>query len=329
MKTLVLSMISIAATVAAMTACTGESDPVDEVIENNQPTPIVFGSTISEITTKAVGETDTKFTVGDEVGITMYTSETQVVPTGAALGKPKNENVTFTSNASSQLTETTPSMFWERSAYHYFYAYYPVATTTGTDYKYTEATGSNSGQITVKVKEDGTTTDLIMGSNTTGSKFEGIAPEETKLTFSHMMSKIKFVFKKDASYTKSGKLTNISFKVNNESITYNLVNPGLGTPSVATAGVTLSQDVTYTIEENTAGSAITEWAPIVVPGSTVSDLSLKIDGATLTSSTINDLELKAGFMTKIVITLKSSGPEFTSDINAWQDNDKSGNTEVQ
>ena len=31
MKTLVLSMISIAATIAAMTACTSESDPVDEV----------------------------------------------------------------------------------------------------------------------------------------------------------------------------------------------------------------------------------------------------------------------------------------------------------
>lgn len=327
MKTLVLSMISIAATVAAMTACTSESDPVNEVIENNQPTPIVFGSSISEITTKTVGEADTKFANGDKVAITMYTSTTKAEPIGTALGEPKSDNVTFTSDASSKLTETTPTMFWERSAYHYFYAYYPVATTTGTDYIYTEPTGSTSGQITVKVKEDGTTTDLIMGSNTDGSKFEGTAPV-TKLTFSHMMSKIKFVFKKDASYTKLGELTNISFKVNNESITYNLVNPGSGTPSVA-AGVTLSKDVDYTIVANTNGDAITEWAPIVVPGSTVSDLSLKIDGATLTSLTIKDLELKAGYMTKIVITLKSSGPEFTSDINAWQDATNSGSTEVQ
>lgn len=49
MKTLVLSMISIAATVAAMTACTSEGDPIDN-IDNGQPVEIKLNAGV--ITTK-------------------------------------------------------------------------------------------------------------------------------------------------------------------------------------------------------------------------------------------------------------------------------------
>lgn len=327
MKTLVLSMISIAATVAAMTACTSESDPVNEV--TNQPTPVLFGSSISEITSKAVAENATAFGEGENIGVTMYTAETKAEPSGEALGTPKKSNITFTSDASGNFKEKNGStMFWERGAFHYFYAYYPVTTTSNENYKYTAATGSTSEQITVKVQADGTTTDLLMAKNATGTEFKGIA-SDTKLSFSHMMSKIKFVFKKDASYTKAGVLTEINFKVDKESITYNLVNPNPGTASSAT-GVTLAKTgLTYTIEENSTGSNILDWAPIVVPGSTVTDLNLEIDGATLSAATISNLTLQAGYMTKIIITLKSSGTEFSSDINAWQDDTNSGNAEVQ
>lgn len=51
MKTLVLSMISIAATVAAMTACTSEGDPIDN-IDNGQPVEIQLNAGIGSITTK-------------------------------------------------------------------------------------------------------------------------------------------------------------------------------------------------------------------------------------------------------------------------------------
>ena len=50
MKTLVLSMISIAATVAAMTACTSEGDPIDN-IDNGQPVEIKLNAGV--ITTKS------------------------------------------------------------------------------------------------------------------------------------------------------------------------------------------------------------------------------------------------------------------------------------
>ena len=54
MKTLVLSMISIAATVAAMTACTSEGDPIDN-IDNGQPVEIKASAGIGEIITKTAG----------------------------------------------------------------------------------------------------------------------------------------------------------------------------------------------------------------------------------------------------------------------------------
>lgn len=53
MKTLVLSMISIAATLAAMTACTSESDPVDEI---DVKVPIALNAGV--IQTKAAIDTD-------------------------------------------------------------------------------------------------------------------------------------------------------------------------------------------------------------------------------------------------------------------------------
>lgn len=54
MKTLVLSMISIAATVAAMTACTSESDPIDEVVNpKDAKVEIKLNAGVVDVVTKA------------------------------------------------------------------------------------------------------------------------------------------------------------------------------------------------------------------------------------------------------------------------------------
>lgn len=63
MKTFVLSMISIAATVAAMTACTSESEEINEVVE--APVEIQARAGVGSITTKASMETWS--TAGDDV----------------------------------------------------------------------------------------------------------------------------------------------------------------------------------------------------------------------------------------------------------------------
>ena len=54
MKTLVLSMISIAATLAAMTACTSEGDPIDEGTKDT-PVEIKLNAGINNITVKSTG----------------------------------------------------------------------------------------------------------------------------------------------------------------------------------------------------------------------------------------------------------------------------------
>lgn len=57
MKTLVLSMISIAATVAAMTACTSESDPIDDLNPKDAKVEIKMTAGVGAITTKAAATT--------------------------------------------------------------------------------------------------------------------------------------------------------------------------------------------------------------------------------------------------------------------------------
>ena len=84
-------MISMLA-MAAMVSCTNEIENPDQPqVNQNEPTPIEFGSSILGVQTKAApGETAEAFDVGEIMGITMYLGE---VPTGASLGTPSKDNV--------------------------------------------------------------------------------------------------------------------------------------------------------------------------------------------------------------------------------------------
>ena len=62
MKTLVLSMISIAATVAAMTACTSESDPINDITNpKDAKVEIKLNAGVLGVETKAAITTSTTF----------------------------------------------------------------------------------------------------------------------------------------------------------------------------------------------------------------------------------------------------------------------------
>ena len=323
MKTLVLSMISIAATVAAMTACTSESDPVDEIDPIvNAKTPIEFSSSIIGVQTRAISASDaTKFDENTDIAITMYKGEK--APTGTDLGKPSNSSVEFTVNAAQNLTEKAinKTMFWERNTNHYFYAYYPVVALDG-NYTLTAATGSTAEQITVKVPADGNTTDLLMGSITSGLTFEGTAVSNANIQFAHKLSKIKFVFKKDASFQGTGVLSNIALTLNNSIATFDLVSQN---PTLSGDPINLNKSgINVNIGTNTE---YTDWLPIVLPGSTISSLTLTIDnkpiGATNLAAT-----LTAGSITTITITLKGSGiTDLTTGIENWNE-DNTGTGEI-
>ena len=316
MKTLVLSMISIAATVAAMTACTSESDPVDEITTTQQDvkTPIEFKSSIIGIQTKAISSNSNKFEANTDIAISMYKGEN--APTGEALGTPNNSSVEFTVGSDQQsLAEkaANKTMFWERNTKHYFYAYYPIVASDA-NYTYTAATTNTAEQIKITVPADGSTTDLLMGSLTSGLTFEGTAVNNANIQFSHKLSKIKFVFKKDASFQGSGTLSNIALTLNKSIATFDLVGQ---TPVLSGEPIELNKsDINLPIQEETPYNA---WQPIVLPTSTINSLTLTIDGKPIEAKSLT-ATLTAGSITTITITLKGSGiTDLTTGIDDWSE----------
>ncbi len=326
MKTLVLSMISIAATVAAMTACTSESDPINDITNpKDAKTPIEFASSIIGVQTKAMNSEATKFDANDEIAITMYKGNAE--PQNAELGTPAKSNVKFiVGDDQTKLSEKAAekTMFWDRNNKHYFYAYYPIAASDA-NYTYTAASGSSAEKITVTVPADGKTTDLLMGKISSGLSFSGTAVENANIQFSHKLSKINFVFIKDKSYQGAANLTAISLNIANSSVSIDLVS------QTATLGGS-PMDITKSslnkvIDENATGTIFTDWSPIVTPGTTINTLKLTIDGKEIESQNLT-ATLKGGSITKITITLKGSGiTELTTGITDWA-NDVEGSGDI-
>ena len=326
MKTLLLSMISIAATFAAMTACTIESDPINEINPQDGKTPIEFRSSIIGVQTKAISSDGTKFDANTNIALTMYKGEN--APTGEALGNPAKESIEFTVGADqlSLAEKATPkTMFWERNIKHYFYAYYPIVE-SNTNYTLTPAVDKTSAEkITVKVPLDGNTTDLLMGKITTGLTYSGATVENANISFSHKLSKINFVFKKDPSFQGQGALTDIKVKIANSEVSFDLVSQ-LATLGGSPMDITKT-GVTQNIETNDAGEIYSDWSPIVTPGTTISELSLTIDGKQIKASNLNT-ELAEGSITKITLTLKGSEiSDLTTGITEWKD-DKTGSGDI-
>ena len=326
MKKLMISMLAM----AAMVSCTNEIENPDQPqVNQNEPTPIEFGSSILGVQTKAApGETAEAFDVGEIMGITMYLGE---VPTGASLGTPSKDNVSFTVGSDNTLSEKATenkTMFWKRGSKHQFYAYYPrIADDTNANYKRTAASGSNAEKITVTVPTTGETTDLLMGKLELTSEYEGTAPSPANIGFKHMLSKIKFVFKKDASYTGEAKLTNISVSLDKGSKVFDMV--AQTGDATSASPVTITKASTYTIIENADGDIYTDWSPIVIPEASITNLSLTIDGQTLSTTSFGSLSFKESKMTTLTITLTSSNIELTSSITAWADGGTNGNATVK
>ena len=105
MKTLVLSMISIAATIAAMTACTSEGDPIDN-IDNGQPVEIKASAGIGQIITKTAGVI-TDGTVVDDIEFIVTEGESAPADWSAANLTPTDATIA----ADKSLTFTTPQYY--------------------------------------------------------------------------------------------------------------------------------------------------------------------------------------------------------------------------
>lgn len=181
MKTLVLSMISIAATVAAMTACTSESDEIDNVVE--APVEIQAKAGVGSITTKASMDN------WDEKGTKVFFCRAKDDATAAdwSTATPlfaKIENKTDIVFYKEEARTTADKQYYNADATLKSWMIGchlgGAAITGGTNLT------NNKATITITGQEDIMATAPQSGSKTTNDGFK-------EFTFSHLLSKLSFL----------------------------------------------------------------------------------------------------------------------------------------
>lgn len=310
MKTLVLSMISIAATVAAMTACTSESDPVNEVDPIvNAKTPIEFKSSILDLETKAV-KTGDQFVAGDKIAIYGYKIE---APIANYIENIFLTNKTFTYSDGFTATDA----YWERGARHYFYAYYPVASADATpaEYQLNEATATEYPSVKIVCKEGtGIEQDLLWAEPApNGIEFTGAASGKITLPFVHKLARVAFVIKLENDKVPASKLTNVSFDVDKTDGELNIITGELEETNGPKTLSTTIAEASITPDGINAGG----FSPMVFPGSTISKIKVTINSQELTVNIGTQPKLEAGKITTITITVKASGISMASSLTEW------------
>ncbi|MEY8608753.1 hypothetical protein AALM74_06185 [Parabacteroides segnis] len=174
MKTLVLSMISIAATIAAMTACTSEGDPIDN-IDNGQPVEIKASAGIGQIITKTAGVI-TDGTVVDDIEFIVTEGESAPADWSAANLTPTDATIA----ADKSLTFTTPQYYNSKASIKSFLVgYHPKNAGSGSREK-------NTVSYTITGQQDIMCTEVKNGNKTDN--------KETKLNieFEHQLAQYSF-----------------------------------------------------------------------------------------------------------------------------------------
>lgn len=204
MKTLVLSMISIAATIAAMTACTSESDPINEITNpKDAKVEIKLNAGVVEVTTKAGPVSDTK--------ATEFAAETPIqlirwdyTETLDNLDWTANAYKTVNATASgAAITFSTPQYYDENGKSTSFIGFYPAL-------KEGSITLSDNGTVQF-TGLDGQTDILSAELVNVGSQAKVTEESKRNIQFKHMLSQLKFKLSgtEDANET-FGKIKKIS-----------------------------------------------------------------------------------------------------------------------
>lgn len=309
MKNLFLSMLAM----AAMVSCTNEIVDNGEKVDNGQPQAIKFGSSILGVQTKAIADDAISFGTGEKISVYGYRGVN--VPTKDET--PFMENVTYTSDDKGAFSTIDKTALWQRGEKHHFYALYPstLAVTKGTDVAPT---------VAITVAENTGITDDIMYASLAGTSGITFDNEFTaaNLAFSHKLSKVKFLIKKAADVPVST-LTKLSFTATENAGSLNLLT---GVITSSTTDVTLSQTIPEGAEITTNGINADSFAPMLLPTSTLKELSLEINAQSLS---VTDLRasLEAGKVTTITITVNAKGVSFTSSIAPWGSNEGTGSVE--
>lgn len=313
MKTLVLSMISIAATVAAMTACTSEGDPVDEVTKDVK-VPIELNAGIMEIVSKSVVNQGDKF---DAQVIASATNGVYTTPLweGATDGNISVDELGAVQFAKTQYYPTNESTIFMKG-------FAPRENVTNGVVKYT-ITGDKDIMIS----------DQIQGSKTNATS--------KKLEFKHLLTQLQIKVLAFDSYAAEawGDITAIEVVDASTAVELTLAETAAAQPlSEAVEKVIKNVPVDYNFstalslpDQSQSESAKNAGNVMVLPSTNKYSLLVKTtkktDGFKVTDITFNNTEASKAY--KITLTFKSTNIDMTASAGVWETVTEEGTGTVQ
>ena len=320
MKTLVLSMISIAATVAAMTACTSESDPINEVVNpKDAKVEIKLNAGVSSISTKAAIESDASGNPSSNVEhVFLYKQEGNTEPTwgsanlGNAIGVTINNDGKIDFGANTQYYPVDGKNV-------YFIGYHTGSTTAETP-----ATG-NKIPVTITGVED------VLYANSINAGKRGDVTAVPKMKFKHLLTQIKFTLQKDANVTgdisvTSIKITQASEAGLNTTFNMSLADGALSDWAGTTSEIVVTNVPTGNLTTNASSSTDGVLLQPEATSITIEVTSASFPDSKLTTK-INGVTagvFKAGTSYTIALTVKDKSVSGSASIEQWKDENGSG-----
>lgn len=328
MKTLVLSMISIAATVAAMTACTSEGDPID-VIDNGQPVEIKMNAGV--ITTKAPITSNTDGKLSAALTNIEFVKAADIAATpawGDVSGVASTAEIKTEDLATGNITFNTPLYYnVDPTLKSWLIGYYPAANV-----KPDASTNKGKLQWTITGCED-----ILLSEEVSGNKSEG--SQISSIAFNHQLLQMQFKFVAEnqaAIDTWGNAIESIAIKTKTSGTLENLPSiltctlastPTLGwsipaelTAFAVTGGTTFSDNKITTANPITLTTTETLGGYIMVqPLTTKTDYTLVITTGESTAEvpiTLGDAPAP-GKAYEIKLTFKASAIASSATITSW------------
>ncbi|RHJ90785.1 fimbrillin family protein [Parabacteroides bouchesdurhonensis] len=304
MKNLIISMLAM----AAMVSCTSENDPINEVTNNDKPTPVVFGQSISLVTKAPITG---NLLANTKIGI--WAQEYTTTPAWVADNKNFMDDLELTVAANGDISYTGTKYYSIIPDTKYdFYAYAPKGEIGVSSNAATAGVGPTIN-LTLGATDQ---IDLMYASQT------GVLKSATPvaLVFKHSLAQIKFKIKKT---TSSLNYTLSEIKVNANSVgTMALANgqySNTGTPidfTVLTGG---SFDI-----PNNDFAEITGVKPLMLFPEELKENSVIFTISGTDYKFKPTATLQAGTTTTISVTVTSTGVEFSQSVEQWKENTGEG-----
>jgi len=289
MKSLALSMLAIAS-MAAMSSCSSENDPVDEVIAGNQEkVEIKLSAGVVKAETKAAVDTwsDTEVAFANKVGDGAYTTTPW--------------NATIATDGSVNFVETH---YYEADGKTtYLIGYYPRGTQSNGTVTYT-LTGED---------------DIMVSQELSGTKSSTINKDDAKFQFGHLLSQLKLIVKAGENFDTGVKVTKITLKGTKKNATLTLGT----TSSLKFEGDAADMDV-YTGNADIASSTEPIKTIMVEPGVADMRLDITTDAGTtysdipITIADASDNKTAVNTAYDITLTFNKKAIEATASITAWK-----------